>query len=272
MKNYLLVLIIMCFMPSFLFADEVDDKLPSETPSHIKESAKLLIRLGLENQGVIKITRVMVEKKYKEQQMLEVHQILMNAKEQGLSEGPIMNKFYECTAKKQKTENIIMAMETVRSRYETAIGYAGMISRNKEQASIMTEEIVQCMSAGIADLDMKRMMELLQKKTKDMKTEETQTLTNGTLNTIKIMARAGAESGSVTDLIVNAFQRSYTANDMEKLGNAFTKQTKGSSSASALADTFADDIRNGATVDNVGNFSSGTSDSNLGNGSSGSNP
>jgi len=37
---------IMCFIPAFGFADEVDDGLPSDTPAQVKESAGRLSALG----------------------------------------------------------------------------------------------------------------------------------------------------------------------------------------------------------------------------------
>ena len=253
MKNYQFLLIVMCLIPSFLLADEVDNGLPSDTSSIVKESARMAINAGIDNQGVIKMTRLMVENKYKEQQMLEVHQILMNANQQNLPESPIINRFYECISKKEKAENSIMALETVRSRYETASEYAGMITRDRVETRMMTELIVQCMTAGMGDIDLKQITELLEKRTKNMKTEEARALNNGTLNTVRTMARSGADSGSVTDLVSNAFQMDYTAKDMEKLGIAFLKQCKDKSSASALAESYANSIIGGATADNIAN-------------------
>jgi hypothetical protein len=259
MKNLIFLLILVFSAPSFLLADEVDSGLPSSTADHIKDSARMVIRIGVESQGVIKMTRIMIENKYKEQQILEAHQILMNARTQNLPESPVLNKLYECIAKKTKPDNTIMAMETVRSNYETASEYAGMITGGKDQSKSMTEEIAQCMGAGIGNIDMKRMTELIRKKIKEMKTEEAQSYSKGTLTTVKIMARAGAESGSVTDVVANAIQRGYTAKDMEKLGDIFTKQKNGAASSSALADSFADAIMNGATVDNVASYSPASS-------------
>jgi len=269
MKRILLLAIIMCFIPSFLFANEVDDGLPSDTPAQVKESARQVIRLGVENQGVIKMTQTMLENRYTEQQMLAAHEVLMKAKRQDLSTEPIMNKFNEAVAKRAQAAQAVQAMETVRLRYETASGFAGKMTQDREQARTMTEEMAECMNAGMGNGDMERITTMLQQKTRDMKTEETQTFNKGTLSAVRNMARSGADSGSVTEVVNNAFQKGYTARDMEKLGSAFMKQAKGSSSASELAKSYANGIRNGATADNIGNYGQGGSGSGFGQGSSG---
>src|SRR4030043_1479344 len=123
MKKLLYIIMIICFIPSFSFADEVDDGLPSDTPAQIKESARQVIRLGIENHGVVKMTKTMLENRYTEQQMLAAHEVLMKAKRQDLPTEPIMNKFSEAVAKSAQAAQAVQAMESIRSRYETASGF-----------------------------------------------------------------------------------------------------------------------------------------------------
>jgi hypothetical protein len=259
MKRLLFIIMIICFIPAFIFADEVDDGLPPETPSQVKESARQAIRLGIENQGVIKMTRSMLENRYTEQQMLAAHEILMKAKRQDLPTEPIMNKFSEAVAKRARATQAVQAMETVMSRYETASDLAGNMSQDREQARMLTQEMAECMNAGMGGRDMKQITESIQQMTRNMKNEEAQAFNKATLGTIGEMARSGADSGSVTDVVNNAFQKGYTAKDMEKLGGTFMKQAKGSSSASELARSYARGIRNGATADNIGGYGAGGS-------------
>ena len=269
MKRLLFIIMIICLIPAFLYADEVDDGLPSDTPAQVKESARQVIRLGVENQGVIKMTQTMLENRYTAQQMIAAHEVLMKAKRQNLSEEPIMNKFYESIAKRSQATQALQAMETVRTRYETAGGLAGKMTQDREQARTMTQEIAESMNAGMGNGDMERITEMLQQRINNMKTEEAQAFNKGTLSTVKTMARSGADSGSVTEVVNNAFQRGYTARDMEKLGDTFMKQAKGSSSASGLARSYASAIRNGATADNIGGYGSGGSGGGFGQGMSG---
>ena len=264
MKKLLFILVALCFIPSFVFADDVDEGLPSNTPARIKESARQVISLGIENQGVIKMTRTMLENKYTEKQMLAAHEILMKAQRQSLSTEPIMNKFHESVAKKEKAANNIKAMETVRANYQTASGLAGKMTQDKEQVKAITQEMAECMNAGITTKNMEQIATTLQQKTRDMKTDDGQALNRETLSTAKLMAKAGADSGSVAKVMKNAFAKGYTVRDMEKLGSAFMEQVMNASSGTALAKSYANAIKNGATADNVGNYAQASAGSSLG--------
>lgn len=270
MKRLLLIIMIICFIPSYLVADEVDDGLPSDTPAQVKESARQVIRLGVQNQGVTTMTQTMLENRYTERQMLAAHEVLMNAKRQNLTEEPIMNKFHESVAKSAQPTQTLQAMETVRSRYEKASGLAETMTQGREQARLMTKDIAECLNAGMGDGDMKRVSDMLRQRTKDMKNEEAQAFNKGTLSTVMTMARAGADSGNVIEVVGNAFQRGFSAKDMEKLGNTFMNQAKGASSASGLAKNYANAIRNGATADNIGGYGEGGSGGGFGQGGAGS--
>lgn len=254
MKKMFLILIIVCFIPAFAFADVVDDGLPPDTPAKVKESARQVISLGVENQGVIKMTRTMLENGYTEKQMLQAHEMLIEAQRQNLDTGPIMNKFHESVANKEKASKSIKAMETVRSNYETAGNLAGKMTQDKEQAKVISQEMAECMDAGIKSKDMEKISDMMQTRTKDMKMEDAQAFNKGALGTVKLMAKSGADSGSVTKVVKNAFERGYTVRDMEKLGNAFSEQVKNASSATALAKSFANAVKDGAKADNIGNY------------------
>jgi hypothetical protein len=274
MKKILFILMVMCFIPAFGFADEVDDGLPSGTPAQVKESARQVISLGVQNQGVIRMTKTMLENKYTEKQMLAAHEVLMKAQRQNLDTEPIMNRFNESVNKKEKAANSIRAMEKVRSDYEIANGFTKKMTQNKEQAKAMTQEMAECMNAGITKKNMEQISTMLQEKTKVMNTDEGQAFNKGALGTVMQMAKSGADSGSVTKVVKNAFEKGYTVKDMEKLGNTFMAHVKNASSATALANSYANAVKNGAKADDVENYirkgaSSGQEDSGSGSGSGG---
>jgi hypothetical protein len=254
MKKLLFILIIMCFIPAFAFADEIDDGLPPDTPVKVKESARQAINLGVQNQGVIKMTKTMLENKYSEKQMLATHEVLMKAQKQNVDAEPIMNRFNEGTAKKEKTGDSIKAMEKVRTNYEAAGSLAGKMTQDRTQAKAMTQEMAECMNAGVTKKNMEQISTKLQEKTKAMNPGEGQAFNNASMNTVKQMAASGADSGSVTRVMKNAIEKGYTAQDMEKLKNVFSAQVKNASSSTALANSFANAVKNGAKADEVGNY------------------
>jgi hypothetical protein len=254
MKKLFFILMIMCFVPAFGFADEVDNGLPSDTPARVKESARQVISLGVQNQGVIKMTKTMLENKYTEKQMLAAHEVLIKAQKHNIDTEPIMNRFNESVAKKEKASNSIKAMEKVRANYETAGGIAGKMTQDKAQVKAMTQEMAECMNAGVTKKNMEQISTMLQEKTKAMNPGEGQAFNNAAMNAVKEMAGSGADSGSVTKVMKNAFEKGYTPQDMEKLKNTFSAQVKNASSATALANSFANAVKNGAKADEVGNY------------------
>ena len=268
MKKLLFILMIVCLIPAFVFADEVDDGLPSDTPARVKESARQVISLGVQNQGVVKMTKTMLENKYTEKQMLAAHEVLMKAQGQNLDTEPIMNRFNESVQKKEKASKSIKAMEKVRANYETAGGLAGKMTQDKAQAKAMTQEMAECMNAGVTKKNMEQISAMLQEKTMSMNPGEGQAFNNASMNTVKEMAKSGADSGSVTKVMKNALDKGYTSQDMEKLKNTFTSQVKNAGSATALANSFANAVKNGAKADDVGNYAQKSKGSGVGQDSS----
>jgi biopolymer transport protein ExbD len=255
MKRISLIILILFFIPSPLFADQVDDGLPGDTPARIKESARQVISLGVENKGVIKMTKTMLENNFREQQILEAHEMLMKAKRANLPEEPLMNKLHEGVAKQINAEGILQAMERIRSRYETASGYALRYSEDEERARVMAREIAECMTAGMGEGDIKRIMEMLQKR--GLKRDEATDLAMETFKTARTMALTGVASGNIADVVDSAFQKGYGAGEMKKLGNAFLIQARTSSSPSDLATSYSNAIRRGINADRLMEYGSG---------------
>ena len=254
MKRILLAMIFVFIIPALLLADEVDKGLPTDTPSSIKESARQVIQLGIETNAVIKMTRSMLGDNFSEQQIIAGYELLIKARKQNISEGPIINKLHEGVAKKRGAENILQAMETVRARYEVANIYTQ--NMRTDQAQAMAREMAECMAAGMDKDGMNKIMEMLQNKTRNTTKNEAFELNEKTLNTARTMARSGVGSKDIVNVLYNAFQMNYNARGMEKLGNTFMKQAKGMSSASDLAKSYSVAIKRGATPDSIASYAS----------------
>lgn len=264
MKKLLLIIMVVCLMPVFSYADEIDDALPPDTPAKVKESARQAIQMGVENQGVIQMTRTMLQNQYKEKQMIQAHEALMKAKQENLPQEPVMNKFNESVAGKKKAKDTIKAMENVRTQYKTANDLAGKMTQDREQARVMAEDMAQCMAAGMKSGDMKKIAKSLQDRTKNMGQQEAQAYRTGTFSTVKQMAQSGASSGSTSKMVRNALKKQYSQQDMGKLQTTFMAQVKNAGSATELANSFANAIKNGATADNIGSYAARGSGSSSG--------
>jgi len=254
MKRLLMAMCFVFFIPFLSFADDVDKGLPSGTSSRIKESARQVIQLGVEPNAVIKMTQNMISDSFTEQQIIAGHELLIKAKRQNIVEEPIINKLHEGIAKNVTAENILQAMEKVRARYELANTYTQNMKTDEQQTKAMANEMAECMAAGMDKNSMSKIMEMLQTKTRNTNKEESLRLNKKTLETARTMARSGADPKDIVDVVNNAFKRNYNAGQIEKLGNTFLTQARGSSSASELAKTYSNAIKNGATPDNIGSF------------------
>lgn len=270
MKKLILVIMIVCLMPVFSYADEIDSALPSDTPAKVKESARQAIQIGVENQGVIQMTQVMLQNQYQEKQMIQAHEVLMKAKQENLPQEPVMNKFNESVANKEKAKNTVKAMDNVRKQYKTASDLAGTMTQDREQARVLTEDTAQCMAAGMKSGDMKKIAASLQDRTKNMTQQDAQAYRTGTLNAVKQMSQTGASSGSTSNMVRNAMKKQYSMQEMGKLQTTFTAQVKNAGEATALANSFANAIKNGANADNVGSVATRGSGSGFGQGTMGS--
>jgi hypothetical protein len=254
MKGLLWAVFFVCFIPFLSFADEVDKGLPADTPSKIKESARQVIHLGVEPDTVIKMTKTMISDSFTEQQIISGHELLIKAKKQNIDEESIINKLHEGIAKNVAAESILQAMEKVRARYELAKAYTQSMKTNEEQAKAMAMQMAECMAAGMDKSNMNKIVEMLQQKTKNVSRDEASKLNEKTLETATTMARSGVDSKAIVEVMNNALKRNYSSGQMEKLGNTFLAQARGSYSASELAMAYSDAIKNGATPERLKYF------------------
>ncbi|MFC1839946.1 hypothetical protein ACFL1N_10225 [Thermodesulfobacteriota bacterium] len=250
-KSSLIILSLFFFLPAISFADILDEELPKDTPLQIKEKARQVIRLGVENKGVVKMTQTMLQNSFSNREMLDAYEILAEAKKNGLPEDPIMNKLHEGVGKQVKSGNIIMAMEKVQARYKTAGDLAQRMTRDREQSRNMTEDIAEAMTAGMDSSDVEKIGEMLKTRTKEQSGKGTTELAEQTFKTVKTMARIGIESESTAGVIEDALRKGYDPDKMTKLKNAFIVQARTRANPSELANYFSHSIRAGVSVDDL---------------------
>ena len=196
MKRILiLILLVLCF-PLSSFADEMDEVLPMNSPARLTESAKQVIRLGVDKNAAIEMTRIMVKNRFREEQMIKAYDIVLNAEQQNLPLEPVIDKLHEGVAKHVETDNIIRAMEKVRSRYETANKYARRLSSNKDLVHRITGDMAECIAAGMDTGDIGRITDMLKQKNSEMVRDRSAELSRETFRLAKIMALMGSKSNN----------------------------------------------------------------------------
>lgn len=250
LKKILLGLVLLFFLPSVLIADVLDDELPDGTAVQVKEKARQVISLGVEDQDVSKMTQAMIRNRFTEQQMIRAFEIVGEARENGLPEGPVMNKLHEGIGKSVQNGNIIMVMEKVKERYQAASQYAKQMNIDKEQSEIMTRHIAECMSAGMSGDSIARIGRMLG-NIKVKNNREKSSLGIQTLRTVKTMARMGASSASVLDAVDKALRNGYDQNKMSRLEKAFVFQARARHNPTDIAESFSRGITEGVSVDDL---------------------
>lgn len=250
-RLFLIIFTMCCLIPSPLLADYVDDKLPADISVAVKDGARQIIQFGVKRRHVVKVTKRMVENNFDEKQMLGAFDVLMAAVEAGLPEDPLMDKLNEGIAKEVQPDSIIQAMEKVRGRYETANRYAKMLSDDEDHIEAMTTEIAECMAAGVDAGDIRKIADILKKKSESMKASKAESLNRRTIQAMKTMARSGVQSRDALGVVNSAFKSGFDAKDMQGLENSFKLNARWSSSVSDLAKAYAVAIDNGATFNDA---------------------
>ena len=236
MKKIFMVIMTIFFCAAVAWADPVDQELPETTPVQIKNSARQMVDQGFNPEEVVNMTRQMLASNLREQQVLQAHAILMNARRQGLPAEPIMNKAYEGLAKQVQGEAVIKAMEQVRTRYEFASKQASAISNHKAKINQMTSALAESMAAGMNDEDARRIMQVLRERTRNMAQAHSEELAMQTLMTTRTMARLGMQSRSVGDSVCQALQQGYSAQEMHNMRNTIMANSRHSYSEGSSKD------------------------------------
>jgi hypothetical protein len=162
-----------------------------------------------------------------------------------------MNKLNEGIAKDVTPDKIIMALKKVKARYETARKYAKILSVEEDHIQDMTEEIAECMLAGIDADDISTITLVLKEKAETMSQKKAEALNKKTIRAMKTMGRSGVESQYVLSVVQSAFESGYNADGMVGLENSFKLNARWTDSVSDLAQAYSIAIDNGATFDDV---------------------
>jgi len=270
-KTAALTICLIFFLAAVAYADDVDQKLGNMASEQVRTSVRAMIDNGIDPEDAVNMTRLMLQNRFTERQTIRAHQTVMEALKQGLPPEPVMNKANEGAAKQVQAENILRAMEQVRSRYNTAYSQARNITREQSQVRTLGNTMANALAAGLDEEDMLAIMARLQTRTQNMTRTSAVELADESFKTARDMTRLGLPSKEASDLVNLALQNQYTAREMAVMRNAFMTQA-GSSNAGEVARQFAHAIQNGASADALGISGSGGSASGSGSaaGSSGS--
>jgi len=272
MKKILITVFFLLFNASFAFSDAVDDRLPPETPDKLKASTRQMMQAGLKGDDAIKMTRLMLENKFTIDNTLKAQQIIMNAHNKGLPIEPLENKAFEGMTKNVKADRIVRAMEIVLSRYAFAYERAAVLSKQKEQISRLGNTLAAGLAAGLNNQDAAQICSTVQNRAQNTNSTEHDSLAFETLKTARDMARLSVASKDVADVLIQALQKGYGAEEMKSMRASFMSHSR-TSSPQSLAKSYSKAIQQGKSVHGLesaaGRGHSGASGGSGGSGDSG---
>ncbi|MEW6185390.1 MAG: hypothetical protein AB1585_06585 [Thermodesulfobacteriota bacterium] len=238
------------------FSDEVDQGLSLMANEQLRASTRSLIRVGVNSGEAIRMTRLMLQNRFTQQQMLRAHQILLDAQKEGLPWQPIMEKAQEGMAKQVGEGKILQAMEQVHARYAYTYEQANQFTQNREQTRQIAHNMAKGLEAGLTQKEMAQIMNTLQIRTREMTRTQRAELAEETFKTSRDMARLGLSSKAAADLVCQALQNRFTAREMATMRNSFTSQSR-STAPNQLAQNFSNALRSGKGADSLGSMGSG---------------
>jgi hypothetical protein len=243
------------FCASVAFGDEVDKGLTNIATEQLRASARQMIRVGINSDDAIKMTRVMLENRFRQENTLRAHEIMIRAKEEGLPVEPIMNKAQEGIAKRVKEEHIIQAMERVRSRYAFAYEKAREVTQDKAQVQRIGNHIAECMAAGMSDYHIYRIMHQLKYRSQEMISTQRTELAAETFRAVREMVRFNVSSLLATEVACEALKHHYSSEEMARMRKAFISHSR-NTSPRIVAENYSGAIQRGQNVKTL-DFSGG---------------
>jgi len=230
MKKIFIICMAIFFCAGVASADPVEQGLPETADEKVINSTRQMVNQGFNTENVIDMTRQMLANNFKQQQILQAHAILMNARQQGLQTESIMNKAQEGLAKQVQARAVVHAMEQVRSRQAFASKQAKAITNDKAKINQMATILAGSMAAGMNHEDAERIMQALHERTRNMTRAHAEDLAMQTLMTTRMIARLGIQSQSVGDSVCRALQQGYSVQEMNRMRNTIMANARGQNS------------------------------------------
>ena len=252
MRKAQIVLFILLFGVSAAFADTIDAALGQKASLQVRVSTREMVKAGVIENDAVMITRLMIQSRYQERQILQVHEAIREMRQEGLPAEPAMNKVREGIAKRVEAGLVVRAMEQTRARYSYAYRQARSLSPGGDPATAtLGDAIAEGMAAGMAQGDVDRIMLKLKIRQLSLDKDRFHLLAQESFAASRDMVRSGAAPATGADVVCQALEHSWQYRDMEKLRLTFMKQVR-TRSAQGLATRYSYAIRNGASSDRIG--------------------
>jgi transcriptional regulator NrdR family protein len=218
--------VVLLLLGTNAFGADWESQLPPGTPDRVRASAREAGRGGVDPNALATMTAKMEENRFGERLTIRAHEIVMAAHQERLPVEPIVSKAYEGIAKRVTAEQTVRAMEAVRSRYAAAFQNARSLTTDARQQQALGRAIAEGMAAGIQQRDLARVTENLQQQSRQLSAEQRHELALQSFQTVREMGRFGVPSNTVGNVVCQALQSHFSAQEMAQLRSAFAAEAR----------------------------------------------
>jgi len=258
MKKLLIIILGICLCSSPAYGDELDPKLSTIGNEQIRVHTRAMINAGIPGDEAMKMTRLMIQNNYKDQNILRAQKILIDTVREGLPDKPVMNKAYEGIAKNVQEDRVVGAMEKTRTRYSVAYRHARSITQNPVRVNDIGKTIAEGLTAGINNKDAYQIMESLQNSTRQMTRNNTEAFAEEIFLSLRDMARRSVLSKIATDVVSKALEHEYSVEEIKQMRHSFISRSM-NFDPTILAIQYGHDIEHGVRAKDLNNRQRGKS-------------
>lgn len=258
MKKLLIIILGICLCSSPAYGDELDPKLSTIGNEQIRVHTRAMINAGIPGDEAIKMTRLMTQNNYKDQNILRAQKILIDTVKEDLPDKPVMNKAYEGIAKNVQEDRVVEAMEKTRTRYSVAYRHARSITQNPVRVNDIGKTIAEGLTAGINNKDAYQIMESLQNSTRQMTRNNTEAFAEEIFLSLRDMARRSVLSKIATDVVSKALEHEYSVEEIKQMRQSFISRSM-NFDPTILAIQYGHDIEHGVRAKDLNNRQRGKS-------------
>jgi len=271
MKKVWIILLALFVSGATAWADEETVALSQQARESVQLRTQEMGALGVPEAQAKKMLTQMVQNRFQKQNQIRAQQVVMEAAKTGLPTEPVMNKAMEGMAKQAKEQQVVQAMETVRSRYAHAHRMAQALTEVEETVDTLTHSMADSMAAGMKTEDMQAVAEQVRtrQQTRTRNKAEHDQLAVQTMEAVRTMARRGLVSEDVSEALCQALQNRYTHREMKQLQKQVASMNQ-LGTAQQIANQHAHAIGRDGEAGNSGGSGSGSGGSGSGSGGSGS--
>lgn len=229
----------------------MEQALSDIAPQAVVQSTREMIESGVASERAIAVTRDMLQNRFETPQIAAAHRVLLEAQNQELPLGPIIDKALEGMAKNVQADRIVRTMDAVRARYDFSLHEARKLTARKSRQIQMGHVIAAGLSAGLTPQSVESITAGLQERSRTMNSDQQDMLAIETFKTVRDMARLGVSPSQTAAVIGLALRHQFSVRQMQNMRTAFRNDSRKTASQ-RLAAAYGRAIQQGKSFEGPG--------------------